>query len=49
MHFLEAQICICVYACRSQSPRSSGKEDEAKEAKGLFPGRSGKAGAEGHE
>lgn len=34
---------------RSQSPRSPGEEDEAKEEEGLFSGRSGEAGAKGHE
>ncbi len=34
---------------RSESPRSPGEEDEAKEEEGLLTGRSGEAGAEGHE
>lgn len=38
-----------VYVSRSQPPRPTGKEDEAKEEEGLFSGRSGEAGAEGHE
>lgn len=34
---------------RSQPQRPLGEEDEAEEAEGLFPGRPGQAGAEGHE
>lgn len=40
-------MCLCVV--RSQSQRSLGEEDEAEEEEGLFPGRPGQAGAEGHE
>lgn len=40
---------LCVHVSRSQPPRSPGEEDEAQEEEGLFSGRSGKAGAKGHE
>lgn len=38
---------MCV--ARSQPKRPLGEEDEAEEEEGLFPGRPGQAGAEGHE
>lgn len=42
-------VCVCVCVARSQPQRPLGEEDEAEEAEGLFPGRPGQAGAEGHE
>lgn len=42
---------LYLYVCvsRSQPARSPGEEDETKEEEGLFSGRSGEAGVEGHE
>lgn len=34
---------------RNQPQRSPGQEDEAEAEEGLFSGRSGQAGVEGHE
>lgn len=42
-------MCVCVGVSRCKPPRSPGEEDEAEAEEGLFSGRPGQAGAEGHD